>query len=118
MAVIAKYNLIYKPVTIVDGYTAYNISCENFDLYGFAKTVFKSKKEVAVFNSNVYTYSFFVCDAKNYKASHTIENAKNELIELFWRVKRISGVAAAVAEQKKAAEKSPIYKQAFDIIYN
>lgn len=118
MAIIAKYNLKCMPVTITGGYTAYIISCDNFDLYSFAKTVFKSKKDVTIFNSNVYSYSFFVCDAEIYKASHAIENAKNELVELFWQVKRVSGVSAALDAQKAAAEKSPIYKQAFDIIYS
>ena len=118
MAIIAKYNLKYMPVTITGGYTAYIISCDNFDLYSFAKTVFKSKKDITIFNSNVYSHTFFVCDAEIYMASHTIENAKNELVELFWQVKSVSGVAAAVDAQKAAAEKSPIYKQAFDIIYN
>ena len=118
MAIIAKYNLKYMPVTITGGYTAYIINCDNFDLYSFAKTVFKSKINVTIFNSNVYSYSFFVCDAEIYKASHAIENAKNELVELFWQVKRVSGVSAAVDAQKAAAEKSPIYKQAFDIIYS
>lgn len=118
MAIIAKYNLKYMPVTITGGYTAYIISCDNFDLYSFAKTVFKSKKDITIFNSNVYSHTFFVCDAESYKTSHTIENAKNELVELFWQTKRVSGVAAAVDAQKVAAEKSPIYKQAFDIIYS
>lgn len=118
MAIIAKYNLKYMPVTITGGYTAYNMSYDNFDKYSFAKTVFKSKKDIVIFNSNTYSHSFFVCDAEIYKASHAIENAKNELVELFWQTKRVSGVAAAVDAQKAAAEKSPIYKQAFDIIYS